>query len=178
MSKTGDPAHAPPRAWSGRRLVLVFGPLALVGAAIVIGFFSKYGRGNFTRAARIVEARARAYELASAIARCTNRRGPAALPPPSPWVPPEPPRKLSLDAESSAASFAHEAFTCAGFSPRGEIHVQVAWFRSDDHHGAARSLLDDDGDGRPNFEAESIVECAPQGEDRCHARLVTEKRLE
>lgn len=162
---------------SGRKIVLVFGPLALLGAAFVMAMFAKYGRGNFTRAARIVEARARAYELAAGVARCTNKLPEATLPPSTERRPAVPPHKLELDARASAELFAAEAFRCADFHPRGEMHVQVAWRRDDGARGAGLGWLDDDGDGTIDFEAESIVECAPSGPDRCHARLVEERRL-
>jgi hypothetical protein len=167
---------------SGRRVVLVGAPLVLLGAALVIGTFSKYGQGNFTRAARIVEARGRAYELAAGIARCMNHEGRAELPESAPPVPEKPPRALEVDAKKAAQLFSRDVFKCAAFHPRGEVHIQIEWRREEPNHGVVIARLDDDGDGNADFEATSRVACEPPNPsgpapERCRAALVEERRL-
>lgn len=160
--------------FSGRRLVVVGGVFALVGAGVVLWAFVRYGRDTFTRSARDVEARARAYELATGLARCMNRTGRAELPPSAGPVPAKPSRAVSLDGEESAAAFAADAFSCAEFRPRGEIHVQIEWQRKDATHGTSIGRLDENGDGRVDFEAHSAVHCDVAPPERCVADLVVE----
>ena len=52
---------------SGRRLIAWGLPIALAGGALIIVLFAKYGRGNFTRAARIVEAHGARIALRSSV---------------------------------------------------------------------------------------------------------------
>lgn len=173
MVAVSERAQAP---FSGRRLVVVGGVLALLGAGVVLWAFARYGEDTFTRSARDVEARARAYELAASLARCMNHTGRAELPASAGPVPAAPPHGLFLDAEKSAAAFSADVFTCADFRPRGEIHVQVEWQRTDATHGVVIGHLDENGDGRVDFEARSDVHCDGAPPERCHAELVQERK--
>ncbi len=161
---------------SGRRLIAWGLPIALAGGVLIIVLFAKYGRGNFTSAARIVEARGRAYELAAGLARCTNHGEGRVLPPSAGPVPPS--GRASLDQAASERRFAAEAFVCATFHPRGQVHVEVEWHRLTPSRGRALARLDDDADGQADFEAESVVECEPQGAERCRALAVAERSFD
>jgi len=160
---------------SGKRIVIWGGAAALAGAAVVLGAFSRWGLDTFTRSARTVEARGRAFELASAIARCVNRSGRSTLPPSAGPVP-ETVHEVRWGAAESDAAFHAEAFTCAGFHPRGVIHVQIAWNQEGPLAGVAIGRLDEDGDGTVDFEARSRVSCDGAAPEPCHAAMVEEFR--
>lgn len=149
---------------SGRRLVLVGGSAAIAGGIFVIWAFSHWGQSTFTRSARTVEARGRAYELAMGITRCMAK-GRIQLPESAAPVPATPPQSLHLGSAESDRAFAADAYACAGFHPRGELHIQVEWIRLDEQHGVARTRLDENGDGQPDFEASSAVHCVASDGD-------------
>lgn len=164
-------------AVSGRRVVVIGGAVAILCGFFVLWAFQRWGQDTFTRSARTVEARGRAYELAAAVARCMNRSARPELPPSAGPVPAEIVRSVHVAGKDSAAMFAADVFACAEFRPAGEIHVQVEWRRDDARHAVALTRIDENGDGRPDFEALSRVKCESPSPDRCHADTVEERRL-
>lgn len=159
---------------SGKRIVVWGGALSLVGAGIVLWAFTRWGRDTFTRSAWTVEARGRAFALASAIARCTNRSG-GELPPSSGPVP-STPHEVHFTGKEAEAAYAAEAFVCADFHPAGTVHVQIAWTRETAGTGFALGRLDENGDGTVDFEATVRVHCDGVLPERCYAGKVEESR--
>lgn len=174
VSGIKDPARV-----SGRRVVVIGGVLAIAAGLFVVWAFRHWGQDTFTRSARTVEARGRAYELAAAVARCMNATNRSELPPSAGPIPSVIQSSLHVAGRDSAALFAADVFKCAGFHPAGELHIQVEWRREDAQHAVALARLDENGDGRPDFEALSRVICGPSpaSPERCHAGPVEERRI-
>lgn len=166
-----------PKSVSGRKLVVIGGAFALAGGILVLWAFSRWGQDTFTRSARTVEARGRAYELAMGVTRCVNKSARSELPPSAGPVPSLIARSTHFDEAQSNAAFDADVFRCASFHLRGEVHVQIEWRRNDATHGVAVARLDEDGDGRADFEAHSNVSCDGAAAERCRADKVDERRL-
>lgn len=168
---------ARPKPVSGRKLVVIGGAFALAGGMFILWAFSRWGQDTFTRSARTVEARGRAYELAMGITRCVNKGERPDLPPSAGPVPSPIARSTHFDEAQSKVAFDADVFRCAGFHLRGEVHVQIEWRRADATHGVALARLDEDGDGKADFEANSNVSCDGVAPERCRADKVDERRF-
>jgi hypothetical protein len=159
--------------------VVVFGGAGAIAAALfVLWAFQRWGEDTFTRSARTVEARGRAYELAAGIARCMNRTERAELPPSAGPIPPVVQRTFHVAHGDRTKVFSADAFVCAGFHPAGELHMQIEWKRDDATHATAIARVDEHGDPRADVEARSRVRCEGAPPERCHADNVEERPLD